>query len=425
MKNLFLITAALVIAAISGGCSAGPEESVTAAASNPVAAAPDADISKALAAIEKRPDVPDGYSQLAIIYIKRARANGDFSLNSKADQAIDKALEVKPADPTARKLKAALHLTFHRFGEALTLGRELQTEYPNDDFVYGILTDANVELGNYPEAIDAAQKMIDLKPSAASYARVGHLRSLSGDHPGAVEMMRLAAKITDPQDKEAQSWGLVRLGDEYWKNGNYAQSESSYDEALTNLPNYHLALAGKGKVLSAKGDFTGAAKFLSDARDRVPNPETIILLGDVYTRLNESEKAKQQYDLVEVVEKQFGMDGDRGRLALFWADRNEKLDEALAIAEGEYTARKDIYTTDIYAWCLYRKGRLEEAKKIIGQAMRLNTDDARILYHAGMIEKDSGNPAGAAKLFGKALELNPAFDLIQTENARLTSINSK
>ena len=88
-----------------------------------------------------------GYTQLAAIYIKRARATGDFSLNSKAQTAIDKALEIAPEEGAARKLKSSLHLTFHRFAEALELGKKLQTEFPTNAFIYGVLTDANAELG--------------------------------------------------------------------------------------------------------------------------------------------------------------------------------------------------------------------------------------------------------------------------------------
>jgi tetratricopeptide (TPR) repeat protein len=175
--------------------------------------------------IEKAPTETKGYTQLALAYLRLARETGDFSLNSRAQTAVEKALQIDPADLSARKLKAALHLTFHRFSEALEAGQKLQTELPADEFVFGVLTDANAELGNYKEAVEAAQKMVDLKPNMSSYARVAHLRSLHGDHPGAVEMFKLAARTADPVDKEAQSWCLVQLGDELWKNGKYPEAE--------------------------------------------------------------------------------------------------------------------------------------------------------------------------------------------------------
>lgn len=366
--------------------------------------------------IRLMPDSPRGYNQLAAFYVKQARRTGDFSLNTKAETAVNRALELDAGDIQARKLAASLHLTFHRFAEALELGTKLREEFPNDAFVYGVLTDAHAELGNYDAAAKAVQKMVDLKPNTASYARVGHIRSLYGDTEGAVEAMKTAARTADPQDPEEQGWCLVQLGDELRKNGKYAEAEKVYTEALSILPDFYLALAGKGKVRAVQGDLEAGVKLLTEAQNRVPNVEIVIALGDIYLVQGNTEKAKQQYDLVEVIEQRLG--GDQKPLALLWADQNIKLDEALAIADSEYSAKKDIYTADVYAWCLYRKGRFAEARAVLAQAMGLKTKDARILYHAGMIEKGLGNNREAARLLKAALELDPIFDLIQAVGAQ-------
>ena len=429
MKNLsvnsyFLLAIITIFIVIGGACSSAKSE-------NPVVQntannfstnlsndADDAGINSALKIIEKMPDLPNGYTQLAIAYIKKARQTGDFSLNSKAETAIKKALEIEPTNPTANKLQASLLLTFHRFSEALEAGKKLQKDFPDDAFVYGVLTDANAELGNYKDAIETAQKMVDLKPNSSSYARVAHLRSLHGDTEGAIEMFKTAARTADPTDKEAQSWCLVQLGDEYSKYGKFAEAEKVFDEALQNLPNYYLAVAGKGRARAANNDFNAAIKILNDANNRVPNVETTILLGDIYTKQGETEKAKQQYDLVEIIEQKIGVSNDQKRLALLWADHDLKLDDALAITKRESEMRKDIFTADAFAWTLYKKGQLTDAKTAITSAMNLKSNDARILYHAGMIEKDLGNTTEAKKLLENALKLNPAFDLLQAENAK-------
>lgn len=418
-SQLLIIFAASLLLLTGGACSTKTAEpGKVAAASNPPAESRDAEIAETLKLIEKAPDSPTPYVQLAAIYVKKARATGDFSLNSKAETAVDQALQRAPGDAAARKLKASLFLTFHRFREALEAGKKLQAEFPADAFVYGVLTDAHVELGNYAEAVNAAQKMVDLKPNSNAYARVGHLRSLYGDHAGAVEMFKTAARTADPADREAQSWCLVRLGDELWKNGKYAEAEKVYDEALLNFPGYHLALAGKGRARAAREDFEAAVRLLEAANLRVPNIETAILLGDVYTRQGNTEKARQQYDLVEVIEQKLGSGDDRKRLALLWADHDLRLDEALDITRREFELRKDIFTADALAWTLYKKGQFAQAKTAIAAALDPQANDARILYHAGMIEKASGNRAGARKYLEAALKINPAFDLLQAENAR-------
>lgn len=413
---LFIILNAILW---GGGCSTQKEVSANSGKISRTEASPkDSEIITAEKLIESNPKSAKGYIQLASLYIKRARETGDFSLNSKAQTAVTKALEAEPDNLDSMKLKASLHLTFHRFAEALEYGRQLQQDNPNDSFFYGVLTDANAELGNYKEAVEAAQKMVNLKPNTSSYARVAHLRSLYGDHNGSVEMFKLAARTADPLDKETQSWCLVQLGDEFWKNGKYPEAEKVYDEALQNFPNYYLALAGKGRVRASNNDFENALKFLNEANNRVPNVETAILLGDIYTKQGNTEKATQQYDLVEIIEQKIGVNNDQKRLALLWADHDMKLDEALAITKRESEMRKDIFTADALAWCLYKKGHLTDAKAAITNAMNLKSNDARILYHAGMIEKDLGNGKEAKQLLEQALKINPMFDLIQSENAK-------
>ncbi len=374
-------------------------------------------IAEAQKIIEKNPTLPAGYNTLALAYIRLARETGDFSLNSKAETFVNHALEIEPANYDAQKIKASLLLTFHKFQEALDFGTQLQKDHPQDAVIYGVLTDANVELGKYQEAADAVQQMVNLRPNMESYARASYVRYFYGDSDGAIDAMRTAAKIADPQDKEAQAWCLVHLGDELFKVGHYEESEKAYDQSLSAFPNYHFGLAAKGKIRAAAGDFENAVKFYLQAQERIPLTLTNIALGDIYTKLGKPEEAQKQYDLAEFIERKFG-NIDQRTLALMWADHNTKLDEALQIAAAEHDKRKDIYTADIYAWTLYKKGQFEEAKKIIPEAMRMKTKDARIFYHAGMIEKALGNKKAAADYLQKALKLNPAFDVLQSDVAK-------
>ena len=400
-----------------GACSRQSSDITTAVAAETVPE--DREIASAMAMIERSPDLPLAYNQLAILYIKKARLTGDSELNSKAEEAVRKALEIAPDDAPSRKLLASLHLTFHRFAEGLELGKQLNKEFPNDAFVYGVLTDANAELGNYREAVAMAQKMVDLKPNSNAFARVAHMRSLHGDHAGAVEAYKLAARTADPADKEAQSWCLVQLGKELWSNGKYAESVKVYDEALSLTPGYSLAILAKAKALASLGEYGGAERVLADLKDSENDPDANILLAHIYTRKGDAQKSEEFFQRGENAEsKSLGVAGEQGHLAMLWADHDINIVEAVQIAESEYSRQKDIYTTDVLAWCLYKAGRFREAKKLSDQALRLKTRDAKLYFHAGMIEKALGNRAAARELLEKALRLNPEFDLRQADAAR-------
>jgi tetratricopeptide (TPR) repeat protein len=72
-------------------------------------------------------------------------------------------------------------------------------------------------------------------------------------------------------------------------------------------------------------------------------------------------------------------------LALFYADQDMKLPEALELARKELEVRHDIYTWDTLAWVLYKNGRYQEASEAANNALALHTNDSLLLFHAGMI----------------------------------------
>jgi len=371
----------------------------------------------AQAEIEREPNSPRGYINLAAFFMKESRRTGDFSLNANAEVAVAKALELAPDDIPARKLEASLHLANHRFTKAVDAALAMKAELPRDSFVYGLLADAYVEIGDYTKAVEAAQTMVDLKPGTASYSRVAQIRSLHGDHQGAIEMFLQAARIADPADKETQSWCLVQLGDEYWKGGKFAEAEKIYDEALQNFPGYFFATVSKGRVRASVGDYETAERLLTEVQARGPNAKAMLMLGDIYELRGEDDKAREQYEKFEAFEKELGNAADHNRLALSLADRG-RIDEALAIARKEYEIEPSIYSADLLGWCLYKSGDLADAKKYVLEAMRLNTSDPRILFHAGMIARAEGDKSGGNQLLKSALERNPAFDLLRSRDAR-------
>lgn len=413
-----LFVAAMTLSVSFTGCGSNVGQNVEADRSATLPEASDPEFAAAFKTIEAAPNSAKGYVLLSSAYIKRARSTSDFSLNHKAETAVDNALQIEPQNLNARKLKASLLATFHRFPDARNAVLELENEIPNDPFIYGVLTDANAELGNYDEAIAAAQKMVDLRPNSSSYARVGHIRSLHGDHKGAIEMLELAIKTADPMDKEAQSWGFVQLGKEYFKAGELDPAEKAFEKSLLILPGYAMAVIEKARVQASSGDLSGAEQSLADLNQKIPQTQSYILLGDIYSRERRPEEAQETYREAEALARE--TDGDMHRFALLWADNEIRLDEAIDVAARDFQVNKDIYAADILAWCYFKNGRYTEAKQVIGEAMRLNSNDARIFYHAGMIERSLGYSAAAKRNLELALRTNPNFDLIQSETARQT-----
>jgi tetratricopeptide (TPR) repeat protein len=385
-------------------------------------------IEAAQSKIKLAPNEPDGYNLLASAYSQKARETGDFSLNAKAEEALSRSLEVAPDNYDALKLRAKNLLTYHRFRDALEVARRAQAMRPQDHDVYGALTDALVELGDYEEAVRAAQTMVNLRPDTASYSRISYLRELHGDTEGAIEAMRTAVKAASPQDPENLAWCRVQLGNLLLNNGRLAEAEREFDTALRIFPDYRMALEAKARARIAAGDLGSAISIYRREQELDPNSaDAALALGDLYAKQANAEEAKRQYELFESLERKNAVaENDWHHLVYFWADHNQNLDEALALARRAREQRADIYTCDALAWTLFKRGQFLEAKASIDEATRLGTRDARILYHAGLIYNELGERRKAAQYLKLALEMNTLFDLLQTDTAHrvLKEINA-
>lgn len=414
----------LAIRAMTAPSKSASKTSAAALAALPpklVASPGDKQIRVAENLIERAAENPKGYNLLASAFMQKARETGDFSLNSRAAAALNKSFEVAPDNYDGLKLKAKLLLTEHRFREALDVATKTRNLNPRDYDAYGALTDAYVELGQYPQAVEAAQAMVDLRPYTASYARVSYLRALHGESQGAIQAMRMAQSGANPADPEQVAWCAVQLGDELLNIKQLKEAEREFDRALFHFPNYYAALAAKARARIANNDLEGAIEFYTKAQERVPLPDVAIALGDVYAKSGRTDDAQKQYQLAEYIARTDASGETYARqIAVHWADHNMNLDEALSLARKERENRADIYSSDALAWCLYKKGEFEEARKFSNEALRLGTRDARLHYHAGMIAAKLGEREAAAKHLKLALDINPTFDLIQADNARAT-----
>src|SRR6185369_3764498 len=273
-----------------------------------------------------------------------------------------------------------LQLTYHRFAEALETTHHIQTFRDDDHDVWGQMTDALVELGDYPAAVKAAQKMVDLRPDSSAYARVSYLRSLHGDTQGAIDAMTAALKASNPNDPEGVAWCHVQIGNELMNAGKLAQAEREFDTALLIFPNHSLAMQGKARVRVAAGDLTQAVAIYGREANSADAAQA---LGDLYTKLGQVDSAKAAFQKFEILEREnAALERSWRHMVNFWLDHDQNLAEALKLASTEYESRKDIFTCDSLAWALYKNGRIAETKNVIKEALRTGSKDQRINDHA-------------------------------------------
>jgi tetratricopeptide (TPR) repeat protein len=228
---------------------------------------------------------------------------------------------------------------------------------------------------------------------------------------------------------ENLAWLYYELGEYETQAGDSASADAAYLSALNIHPGDYRALAALGKLRANNGRFAEAIVLYQKAIAVVPMPIFVAELGDLYAKSGNQAEAKKQYALVEYI----GLLGHINQvlhnrdLALFYADHDMKLAQALDLAQKELEVRHDVYTWDALAWALYKNGKLAEAAKASEKAMRFGTRDSILLFHAGMIAERLGQREQAQNELKEALQINPHFHLIYANAAqqRLTALEAQ
>ena len=369
-----------------------------------------------LAKLRANPDDQKSRLLLAEAYMQEGRVTGNHPYyDAAAMQLLQEVLKNNPDNFEALCSEASLSLTQHHFSQGLALAEQAQQVNPNSGYVYGLLTDANVELGRYPTAIKMADKMNQVRPDLTAYARVSYLREIHGDVPGAIQAMDMAVKA-GYAGLEQTEWSRVALGHLYEVSGQLDQAEGYYQQALAMRPNYAYALAGLARVAAARHDYPTAIKDLNLARATVKDYAFTDELVDVY-RLNnqpaEADKmARESVEMLAAAAKDandneaLGHYTDR-ELAYAYLKTGE-LDKALEHAKIEYARRPDnIDVNETLAWVYYKRGDYKEAEKYMQVARRTNSQNPVLLCRAGLILTKTGKVAEGQALITKALDTAP------------------
>jgi tetratricopeptide (TPR) repeat protein len=288
-----------------------------------------------------------------------------------------------------------------------------------------MLGDALVELGEYERAEVVYKKAVALDGGLTynGEIRLARLAQLKGNNSAVQKHYATALTLALNQPappRETVAWLRWQLGETAFSVGDYETAEKHFQDSLTTFPDYYRAVASLGKVLAARGDLQAAIGQYEKAVRLLPDPQFIAALGDLYKLAGREEDVKRQYELVEQIGRLSELNGTiyNRQLALFYADHDIKPDEAYQLAAKEYEVRKDIYGADALAWTALKAGKLTEAQTAMKDALRLGTNDARILYHAAMIARASSNETAARDYLQRALKLNPQFDPLHSAIAQ-------
>ena len=358
--------------------------------------------------IEKNPHNFEAYNALALALSRRARETSDTRFYGQGEDVLRKSFEISPGNFDGERIHVWLLLGKHEFSAAREAALILNKRTPDDVMIYGFLTDANVELGNYKDAETAAQMMLDLRPgSLPGVTRGAYLRELFGDVDGALELMSMALASTPPAEVEDAAWITTQMAHLNLSVGRIDIAEQQLQQALRLFPGYHYALGNLAKVRIQQKRYNEAVALLQQRYDTAPHAENLYDLAealDLAGRDTDASSTFQKFEQKSLAESEIA-DNSNHELILYYADHANRADKALEIARREYDHRHDVFTLDCYAWALHRVGQDQEARQQIDLALAVGIRNARIFRHAGEIAFARGDNAAARNLLEQAIAL--------------------
>ncbi|MEE4492363.1 tetratricopeptide repeat protein [Streptomyces sp. BE230] len=411
--------AAAVAGCLAGLLSLGPADD-----SHPTAAAPQAGavagaanlaVTTARKRTERYPDDPAVWSGLARAEVEQARITLDAGRLDAADRALRRSLSLRREDNYAAVTGQGLVANArHEFADGRDFGLRATRMAPDRADGYAVLADAQIQLGDYPAARSAVQRLLDIAPAGAAYSRAAYDLETNGrPEDAAIALQRAVDSASTPDER---AFAEARLGELAWSQGAVDRAERHFRLALDAVPGHPYGESGLARVYAVRGDTAKALGMYRELTGRAPLPqflaEAVELGGEDGSRVRTERAALDaQVRLLRVS----GGPVDP-HLALYVADHGDP-DVAVGLMRGEWKRARSVIVADALGWALHRAGHDSEALGYARKAAGTGWGNALFRYHRGVIEHAVGLPDGSCHL-REALALNPHFSPYHVPLAR-------
>jgi tetratricopeptide (TPR) repeat protein len=348
--------------------------------------------------------------QLALFYMRRARATGDYQDVLRSEVAARKSLDNRGAHNTrARQALAASLLSEHRFGDALGIALDLADRDASSAAFRASLGEIQMELGHYDDARTSFASVAGNTSDLSVAPRLARWEELQGHPDSAYRLLNASLlAVIDRRDvpAEQKAWFWLRMGDLQFRRGKVSEAASDYERGLDAHADDYRLLSAMAKLEGARHEWQKAIDYGERSVAASFDPATLGVMSDSYAALGDSAKADEYAHAMEIAVSKQATAYHRA-WSLFLLDHGRRVGEVLAKAQEELKTRQDIYGYDVVAWSLHVSGRDHEARDAMSRALSLGTQDAMLFYHASMIDRALGRSEVAAKELEHARTLNP------------------
>ncbi|OZY65296.1 tetratricopeptide repeat protein [Pseudomonas fragi] len=371
----------------------------------------DGDAEGALKLLEKNP--PQN-GEVAPILL-RARLLQSLNRGDEALPLLKKSVSQYPDDKRLGLTYARTLVEQNRMAEAKVQFASLVEQYPEDDELRFSLALVCLEGKSWDEAEGYLQELIE---------RDSHVDSAH------LNLGRIAEERNDPEGALVE-YALVGPGSEYLpaqlrqadiliSHGRGVEASKKLASARGAQPDYAIQLyLIEAETLAANNQTDRAWNTLQQALKQYPDD-----LNLLYSRAMLAEKRndldQMERDLRAIIKREPDNAMALNALGYTLSDRTTRYTEAKALIQQAYDLNPDDPAVlDSLGWVNYRLGNLDEAERLLRQALE-RFPDQEVAAHLGEVLWANGKQREAKKIWGTFLKENPDSPILRKTILRLT-----
>ena len=336
---------------------------------------------EAKSAFEKALETQEDNVDLLLRYSETLRSLG---MIDEAIESLRRAVKYSPGLWSVRgTLAAALsdnrqfRSAVEEFNKAIRLDKENSWAYGSKGATLRIA-------GEYTRALEALDRALQLYPEASwILTQKGALfLSCSKDVRDAQRALPLLQEAIRIDSSDGWAWG--QLGICFCLLGKYEDAISSIDQCLTRDPTLVTFSAVKGIALDNLGRFEEAKQAHDQALPSIAEADDYLNRADAYATVLAYDRAAQ--DFYEAIMQDSTLAVAYNDLAWFYVeDLRDNLEEAEELAqmakEFDTNPRVKGNILDTLGWIYYKRGKREEALKMLREATQLESESLLIRRH--------------------------------------------
>ncbi len=345
----------------------------------------------------------------------RARLLQSVGRGEEALPLLQKTIRQNPDDKRLRLTYARTLVEQDRLDDAKVEFASLLEQYPDDDELRYSLALICLETKNWDEATGYLQELIERDSHVDSaHLNLGRIHEERNQPQAALNEYAQVGPGNDYLPAQ------LRQADILVANGRSTEASRRLALARDTQPDYVIQLyLIEAEALGNNDKDAQALQVLEQALKQYPDDNNLL-----YTRAMLAEKrndlAQMEKDLRSIIAREPENAMALNALGYTLADRTTRYAEAKALIDKAHQINPDDPAVlDSLGWVNYRMGNLDEAERLLRQALE-RFPDHEVAAHLGEVLWANGKRREARQIWAKAFEAQPDSPILRKTVLRLT-----